>query len=273
MKIVPVTLFALSSFLYSTRSLAQTALPYTSGFDNTAEKSGWQSFRKGVSGSSEWNYNTALPYSPAERLSHLYPVGGTAVTDDWFVSPMFHFPSGGTIDSVRHLFSGFGTPTAGDTVAIYLLVGNSDPALASDQVLLYDYRDSKYNNDAAWHQTTSVPIPPASGHCYVAFRYHTTVNWLDVSFDNLGISSTGTGIKEQPKKERALVFFPNPSTDQIHFKSDAIKEIAITDISGKVVLQQPYASTVNIGHLAPGMYQINAALNSGIVVSQKLIKK
>lgn len=266
----------LSMSLCAKPTKAQTALPYATGFDNTAQQAGWQLFRKGVTGSSRpyWVYATMMPFSAPNYLSHNYPVGGTDVTDNWFVSPMFHLDAGGKIDSVRHAFSGFGKPGAGDTVAIYLLVGNADPALATSRILLHDFRDTRYLNDGTWYQTSSIPIPATSGHCYIAFRYHTVVNWLDVKFDNLSVSGAATGIDETGNSPVRVSCYPNPASDRLYFRPDAgIKEISVSDISGKELISRDFAPSIDISSLAPGTYLLRSVLYSGLVTAEVLIKK
>jgi hypothetical protein len=262
----------LSLFLCSKAS-AQTALPYTTGFDNTAQKSGWKIFRKGDAGLYNWGYTGTVAYSAPECVYHNYPVGGSTATDDWFVSPEFNFSSGGSIDSVRNRFAGFGLPRPGDTVAIYLLTGNPDPALAGGKILLYDYRGSSYMNDNTWRLTAPVTIPAHSGPAYIAFRYYTVVNWLDVRFDNLGLSSSGTGVSEIATAPQ-LFYYPNPATATLHFNTNAgIQRIAIMDISGKILLDQPFERTINIAHLPCGTYFVRSILSTGLAVSGKLVKE
>jgi len=71
----------------------------------------------------------------------------SAVTDDWFVSPPFNFSNGGKLDSISFWFGGFGIPALSDTVAIYLVQGSSDPALATSTTTLLDFRAGNYQND------------------------------------------------------------------------------------------------------------------------------
>lgn len=214
---------------------SQTALPYFTGFDNSAQQSGWQIIRKGVISTYNWNYSSFNSYSAPNTLAHFYPVDGTAYTDDWFVSPEFSFPDGGKIDSIRHHFSGFGAPVTGDTIAVYLLTGSPDPAQASSKIILFNYV-ANYVNDNTWHLDTNIEIPATAGSSYIAFRYKTIISWLDVLFDNVAVSGVSSGIAENNDPFDKIAIFPNPANHILTVSGNisASATISIIDINGKV---------------------------------------
>jgi hypothetical protein len=193
---------------------AQTALPYFTGFDNVASQSGWTQYRTGSTANGAWSYVSMQAFTTPSCMYHGYPVGGSSVTIDWFVSPAFNFPAGGTIDSVRYNFSGFGMPNTNDTVAIFLLNGSQTPSLAT-KTLLFDFRGAEYNNDNVWRKKTNLSIPASAGQSYIAIKYVTTVNWLDVRFDNIALSGiSGVGLNSNTNSE-SLVIFPNPVNTEL----------------------------------------------------------
>lgn len=174
--------------LASVSLLAQTPLPYFSGFDTPAQQSGWTLYRKGSTISSAWTVAAQNFYSAPNALLHFYPVGEQ--TDDWYVSPPFQFPAGGKIDSLRFSFIGFSpSPALTDTIAVYALTGSPDPALAT-KTLLLDFRGTNYVSDGLWRDTSAVPIPANAGSTYLAFKYVGNSSWLDARFDNLAISGS-----------------------------------------------------------------------------------
>ena len=177
-----------ASILFSLSAAAQTSLPYFTAFDNAGQQSGWTEYRLGEENAFyEWNYSTMQPYTAPNCLAHNYPVGGENLLDDWFVSPEFDFSGGGMLDSLHHAFSGFGVPGAGDTVAIYLLHGSQDPAVAT-KTLLMDFRGADYTGDGAWRRLDPIAIPAQSGESYIAIRYSTIINHFGVV---VSISSKG----------------------------------------------------------------------------------
>lgn len=217
------TIFTILSalLLHVNLSRAQTALPYYTGFDNATQTAGWQVFRKGSTDPSyKWTYATFTSYSAPASLFHQYPVGGTVFTDDWFVSPGFSIPSGGRVDSIRSAFSGFGLPDVTDTVALYLLTGSPDPALATTKTLLLDYRGADYSNNDTWKKHTML-LAATTGTCYLAVRYKTVNNWLDAKFDNLKISAlTTTSIQDKVLQEKAITVYPNPASKELKIRFD-----------------------------------------------------
>lgn len=254
---------------------AQTAMPYFTGFDNATQKNGWQLFRKGATGTYLWTYTTFEPYSGTDCLYHDYPVGGTTMTDDWFVSPAFNLAAGGKLDSIRHYFSGFGTPGVNDTLAIYLITGNADPALATSKVLIHDFRGDKYNNDNTWRQTTNLTLPTAAGSSYLAIRYKTVNNWLTVKFDNIRLrSNAATGIAGPQRLTEIVSLFPNPATNAITIDTKAdIAQTMICDLNGKIVYQQAFRKHLDLGTFGNGLYHMTLTTRSGERITQSFVKQ
>jgi hypothetical protein len=254
---------------------AQTLLPYTTGFDTEAQKNGWTIYEKGAEGGFyKWNFNTN-GYSAPVCLGHDYPVGGTEITDDWCVSPPFKIASNGKIDSLRYKFSGFGMPNAGDTVAIYLLTGSADPELATSKILLKDFRAADYANDATWRLMPPLSLPASSEVCYIAFRYHTIINWLDVAFDNISISGTPPlSISGAKIDHPAIKVSPNPAQHTIRVVSPEKPEhIAISDLQGKELSRVSGGNEVNIAALSPGVYLVRCYYTKGMSAPVLFLKK
>lgn len=258
------------------QSTAQTAMPYFTGFDSDAQKTGWQEFRKGVTTQfNKWAYATIDAYTAPNCLRHDYPVGGIDTTKNWFVSPPFNLSSGGKIDSIRYAFTGFGVPGPGDTVAVYLLKGNADPALASSKTLLYDFRGANYVGDNAWRKLTTVTLPATSGSSYIAFYYRTVNNWLDVKFDNVRISSNGTtGIGEKALAPGTVMLHPNPATETIYLRTkERFTRTLIYDLGGKLVYQNNFREAIPVAQLPAGQYTIVCNTATGQQWKQSFVKQ
>jgi hypothetical protein len=265
--------------LFYSNAHAQTPLPYFTGFDNAAQQAGWQHFRKGSTANSDWSYPAFNAFSAPNALSHFYPVGGTIPTDDWFVSPVFDFSAGGRIDSIRHNFSGFGTPFGGDSIAVFLLNGSPNPDLAASKILLFDYTIN-YVHDNIWHLDTNMIIPATAGQSYIALQYKTIINWLDVIFDNIRISGNGsTGVALVTASENDFQMYPNP-VNQFLKISKTISEnsiIAITDISGKnlrtfLPAEVNPEKQIDISELNAGIYFLKMTNNNSFSV-KKFVKQ
>ncbi|MEX0966919.1 MAG: T9SS type A sorting domain-containing protein [Bacteroidia bacterium] len=261
----------------------QTSLPYYSAFDDASQQDGWEEYETGTdSDPYHWNFASFAAYSPPHSLNHNYPVGGSERTDDWFVSPEFDFSNGATIDSLRYVFTGFGTPMDGDTIAIYLINGSKDPETATTRTILYNFTDSTYENDNVWRKLEALNIPATSGQSHIAFRYTTIVNWLDVRLDNLKISEKPTGINEPAAINEAITIYPNPVITELtvawNFRSEGAT-ITLFNMNGKVMQRQLIAGEsqqkliLETGGLKPGIYMLQVTGTSGRVFSRRFLKQ
>ena len=244
------------ALIFSINTSAQLT-HYYSGFDAVEQLTGWAEYRKGDQGLYKWNISSFGAYTAPNVLAHNYPVGGSTVTDDWYVSPVFDFSAGGMIDSMRYSFSGFGVPNNGDTVAIYLLNGSKDPALATSKILLKDYRGSDYNNDNTWRKQSPITIPAISGQSYIAFRYYTIANWLDLKYDNFSVSwQEPTGIKSADDQEMHI--FPNPTKDVLTLKLPADEyNFRLFDLFGKIISEGKFSGSgykIDVSEFDAGFY-------------------
>jgi hypothetical protein len=268
-----IAIVIISFFSLITTAKAQTPLPYYSGFDNASQKNGWQLFRKGDVGLYKWEYSLT-GFSGDSCVYHGYPVGGTTVTDDWFVSPGFIITQGGVLDSVRHAFSGFGNPAVADTLALYLLVGNADPALATSRQLLHDFRGTNYTNDDTWRLTSNIALPASTAPCYFAIRYKTINNWLTVKFDNVRIRGNATtAIKPTNMEMNVFQVTPNPAKDMLTIDTkEQMSEISITDVSGRIVYRKPFSKSISLLQFKNGVYHLTGITTSGALISRTFVK-
>jgi hypothetical protein len=72
----------------------------------------------------------------------------------------------------------------------------------------------------------------------------------------------------------SLSLFPNPTQDQLHIasKDSEIKEITISDMSGRIVFHQNgNAETLSLGNLQNGIYNATIVTTSGSK-TEKIIK-
>lgn len=243
-------------------SFSQSTLTYYTGFDTPTEQSGWTIFRKASASSYSWTIEQN-GYSAAKCLAHYYPVVSSAPTDDWYVSPVFNFAGGGKIDSLRTNFSGFGTPGPSDTIGIYLFKGSNNPSQATSIIKLFAFQNSDYNKDGQWHLLSNVTIPAQSGNSYLAFKYYTTNNWLDVKFDNLRVKINSTvGVDDLVNEATDLVVGPHPASNFIKILTSAKEPnngtltLKVFNLLGEMVLNKQ----------TPGDESLTFELNDGAYV-------
>lgn len=239
-------LFSILLLCFSLTINAQAELPYYSGFDNTSERAGWQIYRLGENALADWSIATVGGFSPTSCISHDYaPSTGAVLADDWYVSPGFEIPAGGTLDSVRYAFSGFSVPADDDSIGVYLLTGSQNPTDASSITLLKDFRGGDYITDATYRLLSGVSLPPSSETSYIAIRYRNaqvSSRWLHVRFDNVAVSGLTTSVHPESPILITRVF-PNPSTDWVSIQHhDAGGTITIYDQLGRVIYDERITS-------------------------------
>lgn len=128
----------------------------------------------------------------------------------------------------------------------------------------------------SWEQTTDYPG---------IARKHAT------AFAINGIAYVGSGygnaefqddfyalIPVLSQSEQAMItldYFPNPSTERIHFTSEIVSEVTIQDLQGKIVpVSWAQAGQVlDVSHLATGSYVMFGKTASGTYFTEKFIKQ
>ena len=251
---------------YFTHSLrAQVPLPYYSGFDNTAERNGWTIYRLGEAAVGNWSIASVGGFSPNSCISHDYsPSTGVDVVDDWYMSPGFMIPSGGTLDSVRYSFSGFSVPAAGDTIGVYLILGGQDPGTASSIFELKEFRGDEYQADNVYRLLSGISLPATNEMAFIGIRYRNaeaSSRWLYVRFDNIAVSAFMTSI-DHPETQKDWHIFPNPTTDQVTIShNEKGGEVFLYDQTGILLHQFPLKdgqtnTTLSLRQWPQGIYRL-----------------
>ncbi|MPT32584.1 MAG: T9SS type A sorting domain-containing protein [Chryseobacterium sp.] len=82
------------------------------------------------------------------------------------------------------------------------------------------------------------------------------------------------GVSDVNANKTKLTAFPNPAVDVVTLKSSKdIKEVAIIDLSGKIVKREKSNGQINVSNLAKGTYVAQAVYADGSVENTKVIKK
>lgn len=257
---------------------AQITLPYYSGFNNETELDGWTEYHVFSNDFSEWSVSSANGFQNSAYISHDYaPSSGDSIADDWYVSPEFLIPEGGTLDSLRYRFSGFSTPELGDTVGVYLLTGSQDPTLATSKTLLKDFRGTDYTADNIWYLLNDIDLPLSNESNYIAIRYKNTdvsSKWLTVGFDNIAINTNST-FSQYEFNNTNISIFPNPNSGIISIKSkNDIVSLEIFNTSGQKVYNLKAVNgneikSLDLSQLGKGLYFLSVNNNN----TQKIIIK
>ncbi len=259
---------------------AQISLPYYTGFDNVLGQAGWVEIKKGATTFSHWGIENYGACSEPNYLIHSYsPSTGITLTDNWYVSPEFYIPTGGKLDSIRYMFSGFSTPESDDTIGIYLLQGSEDPGQAVSKTLLYDFRGDNYPADGTFHLLSNINLTSYNGSSYIAIRYRNSDcsnKWITVGFDNIAISTNGLSIDESDNNIESLKVYPIPTNNhlKIEMESNSLKNLVFFNLVGQMVFTTTFNDHINIDltDYPSGIYFVKIQYEGGNI-TRKIIKK
>lgn len=252
-----LVLAGFSLILMNQRSYGQTTtLPYYENFDTLANLR-WTAYQLGTDDPDDfpWYITIHNPYSPSFSMMHTCNTG-TAHANNWTVCKnAFSFASGGKIDSIRSFITSINPPAADDTIGIYLLTGNSNPDLATSKILLHDFRGIHFKTDV-WAKTTDITIPPTPGTSYIAFRYKTANNCINIFLDNMHLSgNVSSGVSQVFPTAEDVKTVPNPVMNILTIQTKEQFEIVnIYDLTGRIVHTQSFQPTINIAFLSQGTY-------------------
>ena len=254
-------------------SHAQTALPYTNGFDSNSDNADWILHRKGLTMINGSESHTWVPYAstgaatPPNFLSHDYPVGydGTQMTDDWLVSKSINFIQGAKL-SLKAWVYAIDNLIPGDSIEIYLLKSNQDPSLAT-KTKVASLRALTVNtgsyNSPTWKDTANIIIPPTTGTAYLAIRYTCISNWFTVTIDDLKLVANPTNSIDNANVVKTQIqLYPNPAASVINWNLSSLSSQRLSKLEGAIINLQGAElkrfpvkdKALHIDFLSPGMY-------------------
>jgi OmpA-OmpF porin, OOP family len=107
-----------------------------------------------------------------------------------------------------------------------------------------------------------------------ATQYITTPNTLSSAYyyiDDVSLyADTSLTIKETVK-ENSFTVFPNPSSNALNISAKKnVEEIVVSDVRGKVVIQQPSNTSIDVSSLANGCYFLRCKFEDGESVYVKV---
>lgn len=250
----------------STTALAQVPLPYSTGFDNSAQQAGWVEFRKGTLSNYSWDISAGQSVSAPYALWHDYPVGGNATdtVQDWFVSPPFDLSQGGSVSLSVQVYSIIGSTTPADQLKVFLLTGSNDPAVATSITELADLTGLVASTDD-FNSVGPFNIPPVNGNAHIAFFYRATNNWFTIRVDDVSVTSEPFAVEEHTTGSDPLELFPNPTTGLLNVRTNAQEmnaAVHITDAEGKTdKVMRSQQGMVDVSALPAGRYLLR--INEG----------
>jgi hypothetical protein len=133
-------------------------------------------------------------------------------------------------------------------------------------------------NDNDWKKVTTSFKPSQDGVYYFGFHAISEANQYVLIVDDVTITETNTTGIDNTNLGKGLRIYPNPANEyitvELSLENKGVAIITLTDIVGKVVLQENLNETkiINLSRLSKGLYILNAKVD-GKTHSCKLIVK
>lgn len=130
-------------------------------------------------------------------------------------------------------------------------------------------------NEAASHGMLTFRIEPIDpvlpgveliNHADIFFDLNPPVRTNDAVL----ITEFSAGVPDHAHDE--LLLYPNPVHDALQLPSSTSGELRITTPDGRIVLQQRAVRTVDVEHLAPGLYVVSLTSATGAVQQTRVVK-
>ena len=183
-----------------------------------------------------------------------YANGGAHANEDWLISPVMS----GSYQSITLQFMSAKNYN-GDDLMLKISTdydGVSEPSDFEweDLTDMFDWSTGGYE----WVESGAVNITNYTGqHFYIAFVYTSTdevaAAW---QIDEVKVFVQGT-VSVAEKPEAKFVVSPNPASDNVRFELAAEAQVALYDLSGRMVMEQRMsagASTLGVTALENGVY-------------------
>ncbi|MBL0317679.1 MAG: T9SS type A sorting domain-containing protein [Flavobacteriales bacterium] len=258
-------------------SVISQNLPYTTGFDNATEQSGWTYYQVGDAGSSEWGM-TGGGFSAPNALHHDYNVGGAQddIVIDWMVSPPLNF-TGPVAISLMASESGFSTPTT-DNCEVYIGTGSQNPE-SGTYVLVGNL--SFISPQFTWIDTTFYS-EITGANCYLAFRYKTVgAAWCTYSIDDVSITlQDPNSVSNMNADENAFYGYPNPAHESVQIslpENSGPYQLSIISSTGQTIREDVLTGLqqecLEITGIPTGLYYLRLRNSAGREWTDRLFIK
>ena len=129
------------------------------------------------------------------------------------------------------------------------------------------------SNISTWTTSGSISLPNPTATYQIALVGVAAYGY-SITIDNLQITGDNLAVHESHASKKELTLYPNPAKDVLIVKSDkAISEVSIYNAEGKKVINDSKNTTqIDVQHLNPGLYILEAQDKNGNKQTQKFLK-
>lgn len=249
------------TFNVEVRSCAVTSLPWNEGFENglgcwslvdaDGDGYGWMD----NSGFSPRTGNGAV--ASASFINNI----GSLTPDNWMISPLITIPAEGAT-LAWYDYAQDRSDFAEHYTVYFSATGNQPNNFTSPLASI------TVESGQTW-KLRNVNIPGGQNG-YIAFRHHDCTNMYWLRVDDLSLTSgQHAGINDV--NNISVKVYPNPATEVINVHAEALRQVNVIDVNGRVVLTTNN-SEVNISNLATGVYFVRVITDNGTAM-EKIVKE
>ncbi len=139
---------------------------------------------------------------------------------------------------------------------------------AADPVSGSDYSD--------WVASGNIDLSGYNGSVHIAFKYtgsDTNDETTAFQLDNIAVNGQNL-VAIETLNSNLPVIFPNPTNGQFNIKFETKYQISITDISGKLIYENPHAennTVIDLSKQTKGIYFVKITQNNAVYVSKLIL--
>ena len=242
-------------------------LPFACGFEPTDNFGCW-TFLDADGDGNNWNLQrwTGDRAHTGEGVAASASRGNNAFNpalhpDNWMITPEIHITSSGAVLS---WWAGNASNRAfAERYSVLASTSGTDP----DQFTVTLFSDTLQSSDYQYMQVT-LPSSLLGQDIRIAFRHHDCSNIYWLLIDDIELHTVAT-IEEHPATECHL--YPNPTTGLVHIDGLHIKEVSVTDASGRQLLRTETSRTLDLRSYGKGVYFVRIISDEGSTI-KKIVK-
>jgi len=249
----------IATMTVSVLDCSNPTLPFYTDFEALGSLGCWTAIDANNDGLT-WNYEGdfgAINYSWDEEAEE------GITPDDYLVSPAISLPQGGTCE-LSYSIAPTGWFDYEEHYSVYVsTTGNG----------VNDFTECLYSetfDGEEWVYERNIDLTPYAGQTiYISFRHHDCNDQMALAIYDVTISAT-EGTAEN--SSAAVRIFPNPTNGIINMESEGVMSIEVIDITGRVVISQQGAESVDMSQLPNGVYAVRTLTEKGTSL-QKVMKR
>lgn len=249
------------STLFTTECPAAYSVPYSLNFEDAAVPNLPNCTTATSTSGNPWRiYNNGAANLPGKWLVYNYST--TSAANSWFYTAGINL-TGGTEYKITYTYVG-----GGYTEKMKVSYGSTATAAGMTN-LLNDHPNITGNTATT---VTKTFTPTTTGVYYFGFNAYSDADQNYLGVDNITIEVAAIMATDNTAKANVAIY-PNPFKDHLNISdTKGLKNITVSDISGRQVKSMKPAARIELSDLKSGMYLVTLHYEDGSVKSFKAIK-